>query len=154
MKIMIAVDGSSFSQEAVQVVAQRLWPAGSSARVVTVIKLPFVPTAETRSLPDSDYSRLERDLRTQADGAIAAALTQLAAARTSAGEPLKLSSAILVGQPSRMLLEEAEAWGAELIALGPRGLGGIKRLVLGSVSQTIAQQANCSVLIARSGEAE
>jgi nucleotide-binding universal stress UspA family protein len=154
MKILIAIDGSIYSQQAVQEVAQRPWPAGSAARVISVIKLPFVPTAETRSLPESDYSRLERELQTQAERAVEATLRQLADARTVAGEPLALSSAILLGHPSRMLLTEADRWGADLIVLGPRGLGGFKRFVLGSVSQAIAQGAKCSVLIARSSASD
>ena len=153
MKILIAVDGSEFSQEAVREVARRQWPVGSEVRVSAVIKLPFVPTAETRSLPESDYSRLERELTAQAQQAVAAAQTTLAAARTVTGEPLAFSSGIVIGNPNEVLLAEAQAWQADLLVVGARGLGGFKRLILGSVSQTLAQQAPCSVLIVRGSEA-
>ena len=149
MKILIAVDGSEFSQEAVREVARRQWPVGSEVRVSAVIKLPFVPTAETRSLPESDYSRLESELTAQAQQAVDAARAALAAARTVAGEPLTFSASIIAGNPNEMLLTEARDWQADLLVVGARGLGGFKRLMLGSVSQTLAQQAPCSVLIVR-----
>ena len=149
MKILIAVDGSSFSQEAVQEVARRPWPADSEVRVSTVIKLPFVPTAETRSLPESDYSRLEREVTAQAQHAVDAAQEVLATARTVASEPLAVSSSIITGNPNEMLLTEARDWQADMLVMGARGLGGFKRFMLGSVSQTLAQQAPCSVLIVR-----
>ena len=41
----------------------------------------------------------------------------------------------------------AREWGADLIAMGTRGLGAVARFFLGSVSLAVARQAPCSVLI-------
>lgn len=53
------------------------------------------------------------------------------------------------GSPKRVILEEAERWGADLIMVGSHGYGFWNRLLLGSVSQAITTHANCSVEIVR-----
>lgn len=49
------------------------------------------------------------------------------------------------------ILDLAEELGASLIALGSRGLGPLKRLVLGSVAEGVVYHASCPVLVARGG---
>lgn len=48
-----------------------------------------------------------------------------------------------------MILEEAEAFGADLIVVGSHGHGMLERFLLGSVSQAVALHASCSVEIVR-----
>jgi nucleotide-binding universal stress UspA family protein len=48
-----------------------------------------------------------------------------------------------------ILLDEAAAWKADLIVLGSHGKHGLERLVLGSVSETVAIHAHCSVEVIR-----
>lgn len=145
MQILLAVDGSADSQAAVAEVARRPWPTGSAVKIIAVVKLPFVPTAETRSLPESDYTRLEEAMREQAGGALRAAAAQLQHHPST----LLVTTEILLGQPVEEILAEAQRWPADLIVLGPRGLGGFKRLLLGSTSHGVLQQASCSVLLVR-----
>ena len=54
-----------------------------------------------------------------------------------------------VGDPRAVLLDEARAWGVDLIVLGSRGGHGFDRLVLGSVSESVALYADCSVEVIR-----
>lgn len=49
----------------------------------------------------------------------------------------------------KQILDYAEKNNADLIVMGTRGLGGFKRLVLGSVSSAIVANAQCSVLVVR-----
>jgi len=126
-------------------VARRPWPAASTVKILAVVKLPFVPTAETRSLQDSDYSRLEQALQKHASDAVARAAAQLQTSATA----LTVTTEILVGQPVEVILAQAKQWHADLIVLGSRGLGGFKRFLLGSTSQAVVQQAPCSVLLVR-----
>ncbi|MBS7270746.1 MAG: universal stress protein, partial [Candidatus Freyarchaeota archaeon] len=53
------------------------------------------------------------------------------------------------GNVSETILTIAEEEGYDLIIVGCRGLGNIKRFILGSVSDKISKHANCSVLIVR-----
>jgi nucleotide-binding universal stress UspA family protein len=146
MKILLAVDGSAFSDAAVQAVAVQPWPAESVVKVVSAVKLPFTPTAETRSLPESDYSQIEKARTEQAQAVIAKALAALG----ERGTPeMKIESATLIGDPREIIVDEATKWEADLVVLGSRGLGGLKRLLLGSVATSVLTDAPCSVQIVR-----
>jgi hypothetical protein len=63
MKILLAVDGSSCSDAAVDEVARRPWPAGSSVKVLTAFELPTPPTPEAWALPINYFQ--EMDIPTQ-----------------------------------------------------------------------------------------
>ena len=52
-----------------------------------------------------------------------------------------------IGHPADVILAEAEQMKADLIVSGARGLGAVKRLLLGSVSTKILHHSPCSVLI-------
>jgi nucleotide-binding universal stress UspA family protein len=56
------------------------------------------------------------------------------------------------GTPGSGIVEEALEWPADLIVMGSRGQGAIKRLMLGSVAHYVLEHAPCSVEIARSRE--
>jgi nucleotide-binding universal stress UspA family protein len=56
------------------------------------------------------------------------------------------------GRPADEIAGLAEELGASLIAMGSRGLGTIKRLVVGSVSEGVVSLAPCPVLVMRGGE--
>jgi len=57
------------------------------------------------------------------------------------------------GDPAEVLADVAEEEGARLIVVGDRGLTGVKRFLLGSVSHKLSHHAPCSVLIVRDAEA-
>jgi nucleotide-binding universal stress UspA family protein len=56
-----------------------------------------------------------------------------------------------VGDPARALLELAAT--ADLLVVGSRGLGAVRRVLLGSVSEKVLQHAPCPVLIVRESSA-
>jgi nucleotide-binding universal stress UspA family protein len=146
MRILLAVDGSAFSDAALEAVVTQPWPAGSVVKVLSTIKLPFVPTAETRSLPDSEYSQIEKARTEQAQTTIAKAV---AALHTRAAPGITIESAAIIGDPREVIVEAAAAWQADLIVLGARGLGGFKNLLVGSVALSVLTNAPCSVQIVR-----
>ena len=47
------------------------------------------------------------------------------------------------------LIEECEELGADLIVMGCRGLGGVRRALMGSVSDSVVRHAHCPVLVVR-----
>jgi len=51
--------------------------------------------------------------------------------------------------PARAILAAAESWEADLIVMGSHGRRGFDRLVLGSVSESVALHARCSVQVVR-----
>ena len=54
-----------------------------------------------------------------------------------------------IGRPDEQIVDLAEEISAGLIVMGSRGLGGIRRLLMGSVSDSVVWHAHCPVLIVR-----
>ena len=146
VRVIIGIDGSGYSDAAANEVARRPWPEGSVVKVISAVRLPFTPTEETRSLPDSYYSQLAKTETEKAQTAITRAV-----ARLQKGEANQsgIESEVILGDAREVILDEAARWGADLIVLGSRGLGGFKRFLLGSVAQGVASYAPCSVEIVR-----
>jgi nucleotide-binding universal stress UspA family protein len=135
MKILLAVDGSSCSDAAVDEVARRPWPAGSSVKVLTAFELPI-----------NYFQEMDIALRKQAEDIIDRALQKL---KARVDKSISIDAVLLPGPPRTVILEEAESWGADLIVLGSHGYRAWERFLLGSVSQAVVSHAKCSVEVVR-----
>ena len=91
---------------------------------------------------------IEKTARERARAAVEKAAAKLRADEES--RQLNVTTEVLSGSPKRVILEEAEAFGADLIVVGSHGHGMLERFLLGSVSQAVALHAKCSVEIVRS----
>jgi nucleotide-binding universal stress UspA family protein len=60
---------------------------------------------------------------------------------------LRINKKLEFGVPSDVIVEIAEKGNYDLIIVGSRGLGKVKRFLLGSVSDDVSHKAKCSVLI-------
>jgi universal stress protein A len=56
---------------------------------------------------------------------------------------------VLIGDVTKIILERAAEWHADLITLGSHGQRGILDFLLGSVAESVARRAGCSVAIVR-----
>jgi len=142
MNILLAIDGSSCSEIAVAELARRPWPVQSKVHVVTV------DVALDRSLlksPGSAFDELVHQQRNEAYEHLQAAAAVLAKNESQ----LQVSTALLEGVAKDAIITEAERFGADLVVVGSHGYGPIRRYFLGSVSQFVANNAPCSVLIVR-----
>jgi len=59
-----------------------------------------------------------------------------------------------MGVPDEEIVVLAEELGADLVVLGSRGLGGMRRTLIGSVSDSVVRHAHCPVLVVRHEEGE
>lgn len=146
MNILLATDGSECSQAAAAEVAQRTWPEGTTVRIVSAVEVPISIAPETWILPEGYYGEIEAAARKQAQAAVDAAGAVILAAH---GDKVRIESELLAGIPKHAVVDEAERWGADLVVVGSHGYSGFERFLLGSVSQSIAHHARCSVLIVR-----
>jgi len=144
MKILLAVDGSLCSDAAVEEVARRPWPEGSSVKLLTALEIPMPPTPEGWALPANYFEELDAALRKQGENIVNRAIQKLKSNR-----PLSADAVLAPGSPRSVILDEAERWGADLIVLGSHGYSTWKRLLLGSVSQAVVSHAKCSVEVVR-----
>ena len=146
MKILLAVDGSVFSDAAAQELAKRPWPPQSEVKVITAVEIPAPMGMETWDVSPDYFENLERSVRQAAQATLDNTLLKL---KTITDKTLKISSEIIQGSPAKVIVDEAESWGADLIVMGSRGLGVWNRLLLGSVSNAVVHHAKCSVEVVR-----
>src|SRR5262249_40378258 len=107
MGVLLAVDGSAPSSQAVQVVGSMALPEGSTVRVLSVAQQPAM-AGEFGAL---DYHRLAEDLEHQAE-----AIAKDACAALGALE--RVEPSVRSGDPRIEILLEAQSWKAELIVMG------------------------------------
>jgi nucleotide-binding universal stress UspA family protein len=148
MKILLAIDGSVYSDAAIEEVGTRPWPAQTEVRIVTAAtEVSVFPLVEPWAVTPAYFEELGKAVAEAAKLRLNAALTKLSG--LTGGKDLRISSEILQESPAQAIVEHADRWGADLIVMGSRGLGAWKRLLLGSVSNAVVHHANCSVEIVR-----
>ena len=140
LRLVVAIDGGPDSIAAVTAVAQRTWPSFTSALLVTA--LPPRGMAPDDGLP-SWIAPDNPTVRVRASETEVKAVESLRAA----GLLFELRARRKV--PVELILQTAHEWGADAIFLGARGHGSLERLLLGSVSASVAARAHCSVEIVR-----
>ncbi len=143
--VLVAVDGSEIALDAARAGLAILAPDAPVA-IVTVVESSD-PTLVTGSgMAGGVMSAEELDLMDEA--AVADGEANVAAATTALGR--SGAEAIVVrGDAGPALCELARERDASAIVMGSRGRGGIKRALLGSVSDYVVRNAHCPVVITR-----
>jgi nucleotide-binding universal stress UspA family protein len=147
-KILLATDGSEFSERAARSIAERPWLEGTEIEVFSVVELVLGSAQALLEPPYIDTEQLEKqreDGMRRAQVAVARAVEILSSTFPKVND----SISVLLGGPKAVIIEEAEKWGADLIVVGSHGHRGIERFLLGSVSEGIALHAKCSVEVIR-----
>jgi nucleotide-binding universal stress UspA family protein len=129
-------DGSEDAEAALLALASRSWPDGTTVHLVTAVDQVMAITAlgSSRGAQAADWIKR---------------LNERSVAKLRAAG-LDVSTLVADGDPRRILVDEAERLKADSIFIGARGLRGIERIVLGSVSTAVATRAHCSVEVVRS----
>jgi nucleotide-binding universal stress UspA family protein len=129
---LLAVDGSHPSEAAARLAASLPLPAGQACLVLHVLQ-PILEPGDPRG-----SQRM----------AAAQHLTEKTAA-TLAEAGYQASTQVREGHPAQEIVRAAQAFEADVIVVGARGLSGLQEFLLGSVSARVLRYATCSVLIAR-----
>lgn len=145
-RVVIAVDGSADSAAAVRAVAARVWPEFSEFRVVAVMDARLETAI---AWPESVAAQWVQAGDSAAREGLLRMLEHSAKILSDAG--LATETQLLNGDPKKELLAHAEAWEADAIFIGARGLHHGGRLALGTMASAIAGRAHCSVEIIRPG---
>ncbi|MGH9874800.1 MAG: universal stress protein [Pyrinomonadaceae bacterium] len=146
MKILLAVDGSPCSDSAVEEVGRLPWPEGSEVKVVSAFEMPLTVATEGWALPPSYFDEIDLAIRKQAQTIVERAQEKL---KSKSNKTFVVNGEFLPGPPKTVILDVAEAWGADLIVVGSHGYRAWERFLLGSVSQSVVSHAKCSVEVVR-----
>jgi nucleotide-binding universal stress UspA family protein len=150
LRILLATDGSDCSIVAAKSVASRLWPAATCVKIISVVS-PFFPVADVLTgyfeaqwaiLPSETIEKTARFRAAEAIAQTDKLLRESSLAEVERRPPL-------MGDAKAVILDEAAEWGADLIVVGSHGWRGLDRFTMGSVSESVALHAPCSVEVIR-----
>jgi nucleotide-binding universal stress UspA family protein len=142
MKVLLAIDGSAPSHDAVEAVAGRPWPSHSALRILSVIQ-PYAPPVTEMVLAAATLEDIRTRQTQEAEALMRQARERLAATG------LAVETAVAEGDPRTAIVDAADEWHADLIVIGSHGRTGLSRLVMGSVAQAVVSHAHCSVEVVR-----
>ncbi|MEH2088373.1 universal stress protein [Nostoc sp.] len=135
--VLVALDGSDISERVIQALDNLLFSKDAKVILCHVFLTPEseMELPADRPQPESptfSYFHIEKQL-------------QLYQEKLSARSELEL----VTGDPAEEIIRLANIYKTDLIVIGSRGLMGMKRIVQGSVSSQVVEEANCSVLVVK-----
>ncbi len=142
MRIVLAVDGSTHSRATTAFIGRLPLPESTEVTVTTVIDDPA-----RLGIPDPTGTDKLAEIRELMRRSAVELVAETSAALKGRG--LTVAERLLEGHPAREIPRLAEELDADIVAVGSRGLGGVERFLLGSVSEKVLQHAPCSCLIGR-----
>jgi nucleotide-binding universal stress UspA family protein len=144
MKVVLAIDGSHYSQAATRALVSEIRAEETEVLIVEVVEpfVYFIPPQMEQECAHKMVERLQEQLA-QAE------LTVEQAAETLRARGFKVKTRVVEAETRTGILDVAAEWQADLIVLGSHGRRGIRRFMLGSVAESVARHAPCSVLIVR-----
>lgn len=142
-KILVAVDGSEEAKLATQAATELSRDTGSELHVVYVL-----PTPE-QLIGHHLYPRETREaVVAEAEDQARTFLKEQARRIESEGGKVS-ETHFRSGVPDKEILRAAEELDAGTIVVGSRGLGAVRRTLLGSVSDSVVRHAHCPVFVVR-----
>jgi len=134
-RILVGIDGSKTSQTAAREAVRLAEAFGAELHFITVVRddNPSVLKVSTDEWEISNLAIAEANVKQFV---------------TSLKANVKYFVSAVEGSPAKALLSTAEGIKADLIVVGNRRMQGVSR-VLGSVGNTVAHNASCSVLIVK-----
>ncbi len=135
-RIVVGVDGSSSSKDALSWAARQAQSTGASLEVVTTWEWPisfgWVPPYPQGYDPEADAKK---------------ALDETVAEVLGPSPAVKVRTQVVEGHPAPVLVELSK--GAELLVVGSRGHGEFAGMLIGSVSEHCVTNAHCPVVVLR-----
>ena len=135
-KILLATDGSEDAALATKAAIDLSNQSGAELHVVHVGR-------SSLRLSPTEYQAAAREKI----GELAKAVEEAGGDVTETH--LRIDDSQTAGNEAEHITGLAEELGADLIVIGSRGLSGMKRLVMGSVSEGVVRHAHCPVLVMR-----
>ncbi len=148
-RILLATDGSEEADLAASAASDLAKSTGSELHVVCVGHMPrvFYESPAAFMLDVDLHSRMEEDAEREARTTLEEQVRKL---KEAGGEVAETHER--VGHPDTEIVGLAGRLGAGLLVVGSRGLGSLKRALMGSVSDSVVRHAHCPVMVVRPEE--
>lgn len=148
-RILLATDGSGEADLASRTAADLAQSTGSELHVVYVWEAANPYVGDVQMAGDEPVSpRLDEELRRQFERQAREMFDAEVERVRSAGGTVAQAH-LKMGRADREIVMLAEEIGAGLIVMGSRGRGGIRRALLGSVSDSVVRHAHAPVMVVR-----
>jgi nucleotide-binding universal stress UspA family protein len=142
-KILLATDGSEEARQAAQAAAELSKETGSEVHVAYVLPSP----SELRG--HHLYSQeVMRSVLEQAEGEARSFLEEQAKQLGESGGRVA-ETHLRAGEPDKEIVRLSEELGVGTIVIGSRGLGAVRRALMGGVSESVVRHAHCPVFVVR-----
>ena len=138
-RVLLATDGSSEASLAAQSAIELCEKTGSELHVVHVGEYLSTFYAYTEEEPAELRDNAQRLLDEEVD-------------RIQAEGGRIAEAHLRLGRPAEQIVTLSEELGVGIIVVGSRGLGALRRAVLGSVSESVVRHAHCPVFVVRADE--
>ncbi len=146
-KILVAVDSSGESQEAANWILEVVSVVGAELHLVYA-----VPTIPSVTYPGTVITEGAETTSEHVRNRAQAVLDEEAERLESRGGIVTDTHLVAGGRPDDAIVGAAEELGAGLLVVGSRGFGGVRRALMGSVSDSVVRHAHCPVLVVRGGD--
>ena len=148
-RILLATDGSEDADFAARTAINLANKTGSELHVVYVEEVPRrLSTSESSSLEGMIDPEFEEQMRQHAQAAASQLLEEQVQKITKAGGEIARAHPRF-GRPYAEIVHLAEELNAGIVVVGSRGAGGVRRALLGTVSDSVVRHAHCPVLVVR-----
>ena len=152
-KILLASDGSETGTHAMEVAVEFCEQTGSELHLVYVGEDAYSATLVYPEAADPEWVEREGpvltgQLQQQFEQMSRRVLDTQAEKVREAGGTIAQAH-LRMGEAATEIVDLAEELGAGLVVLGSRGLSGIRRALMGSVSDSVVRHAHCPVLVVR-----
>lgn len=156
-KILLATDGSKEAELAGRSAAELADKTGSELHVVHVFGItpwyPVYPEGTDLEETEPQEPLVEEDLQRISERRARELLDAEVEKISSLGGTVARAH-LREGGPAQEIVGLAEEIGAGLIVVGSRGFGGIRRALMGNISDSVVRHAHCPVMVVRGEAAE
>jgi len=139
-KILVPEDFNELARRPLEIAAELARAGGGTVVLFSVVDDSFPnPDIMSFQLPWADYHRHLRD----------EAVARLEELARVAGGGAAVEVVVVRGQPSRAIVEFADAEGCDLIVMATHGASGLHHALVGSVTRKVIHHASCPVMVVR-----
>jgi nucleotide-binding universal stress UspA family protein len=153
-KILVVLDGSKYSDNALDFALDLADKYSAEVLLLSVAPTAFYPSfiapgafprAFHRFISSAVIDSSARELEAGFEGVLSEALKKAEKVKSK----LNVSTKLVTGRIAEKIIQTAKEGNFDIVVMGSRGLGGIKKFFLGSVSDRVADDALCPVLIVK-----